>query len=415
MKQVLTYRYRLLPTPSQHRALMRVLESQRLFYNAALEERIEAWKRKDKLTGKGISRNYFDQAKALTECRASMPDMAAVPLSIQRGTLRRLHKAFEAFYARARNGKTPGFPRFKGKGWWRSFEFCEFKGVTFDGKRLRSKAFPGGMRVHLHRPLPDTKILSARFKREVKGWYISLTVNVEVPQPRQSSSRHIGLDVGIVELAVGSDDLRIPNPRTAKRAEKELRRRQRALTRCKRGSGNRRKARLQVSRVHAKIANTRATYLHQQSSTLIANYDLIAVEKLTIANLTRSARGPVEEPGTNVAQKTGLNRAIHDAGWGKFVQFLDYKAVRAGVEIIKVDPRYTSQTCPECGHVAAENRPTRAQFHCQECGHDAHADLVGARNILARAGRGPGVLNVAGSGVRAPGNLTPRHEGSNAK
>lgn len=259
------------------------------------------------------------------------------------------------------------------------------------------------------RALPDTKILGAKFRRDAKGWSVCFVVRVEV-QSRRVGDRCIGLDMGIVDLAIGDGGQRIPNQCQAKRAARELRLRQRALARCKRGSAGRRKARAQVARVHAKIANTRSTYLHQQAADLVANYDLIAVEKLAIKNMSRSASGTTEKPGTNVAQKSGLNRAISDAAWGRFIQLIDYKAERAGVEVIKVNPKYTSQTCPCCGHVAAENRPTRDRFHCLKCAFDEDADIVGARNILARTVVGPGAAHVAHRSKRSPGNIMPRQE-----
>ena len=147
---ILTHRYRLLPHKSQHRALERLLHAQRELYNAALEERIDCYRK----TGK--TRTYIDQCKALTEWRREFPEWGELPANLQRWTLKRLDEAFQAFFRRlkARRGKA-AFPRFRGNGRWEAFGFNEFKGIRFDGNRLRFAGMPGGLKVHLHRALPE--------------------------------------------------------------------------------------------------------------------------------------------------------------------------------------------------------------------------------------------------------------------
>lgn len=363
--QVLTYKYRLLPTRKQHEALVAILDSQREFYNAALQERIDCYRK----TGASIS--YVAQSRSLTECRRDLPEMAAIPVRIQRGTLKRLDEAYQAFFRRAksRSGKA-GFPRFRGKGWFSSFEFNEFRGICFDGRRLRWSGMPSGLRIHLHRSMPNGKILTAKFKRDHKGWSVCFAVRVETPEKRIVQSA-VGIDVGIKTLAATSDGLLIPNPRAARRAERELRVRQRALARCKRGSNRRRKVRAQITRLHAKIANTRSTSLHQISAMLVQRYDVIAVEALNVKGLCRGK----------------LSRDIHDASWSKLRDLLRYKAERAGAHFIEVDPKFTSQTCPDCGAVAVKTLKNRV--HRCSCGADIDRDVAAARVILSRAVAGP--------------------------
>lgn len=379
--QILTYKYRLLPTRKQYEALQVILDSQRSLYNAALEERIDYYRK----TGKTLT--YVDQCKSLTQCRRDLPEMTALPANIQRGTLRRLDEAYKAFFrrAKARRGKA-GFPRFRGKGWFNSFDFNEFSGIRFDGKRLRWSGMPSGLRVHLHRQMPNGKILTAKFKCDYKGWLVCFSVRVDAPEKRIVQSA-VGIDVGIKTLAATSDGLLIPNPRAARRAERELRRRQRALARCKRGSARRRKIRAQVTRLHAKIANSRSTSLHQISAMLVRRYDVIAVEALNVKGLSSSI----------------LARDVNDAGWSKLVDLISYKAERAGKYLIKVDPKFTSQTCPECGTIEAKTLAKRT--HECACGYVADRDVAAARVILSRAGMGPGVLKLGGCAVAAPGKL----------
>jgi putative transposase len=377
----LTFKYRLLPTRSQHRALERILEDQRQLYNAALQERIECYKK----TGKG--RNYIDQFKALTEWRQSDEDARNIPANLQRWTLKRIDEAYSAFFRRlkVRKGKA-GFPRFRGAGWWNSFGFHEFSGIALDGNRVRFKGLPGSLRIHLHRTLPPGKPLSCIFSRNGNVWSICFQVKVEAPDKRAVMSA-VGIDVGIKTLAATSDGLLIPNSRVARRAERTLRRRQRALARCQKGSKRRRKMRCQVASLHARVKNTRATALHQVSAMLVNRYDVIAVEALNTKGLARGI----------------LARDVHDASWGKLRELLRYKAERAGAHFIEVDPKFTSQTCPDCGQVAAKTLAERT--HKCDCGCVLDRDVAAARVILKRAVVGPWAQNVAGCGERVPGNL----------
>jgi putative transposase len=371
---ILTYRYRLLPLKSQHRALERLCAAQRELYNAALEERIDCYRK----TGK--TRTYIDQCKALTECRRELPEMGALPANLQRWTLKRMDDAFQGFFRRikARSGKA-GFPRFRGRGRWEAFGFAEFSGIQFDGRRLRFSGMPGGLKVHLHRPLPDgSDIRSCVFRRDGRGWHVCLQIAVAEAQKRSVASA-VGVDLGLKVFAFCSDNVVIPNPRIAQRAEKELRRRQRALARCKRASNRRLKVRVQVASLHRKIPDTRNTWLHQKSAELVKRVDLIAVEDLKVSNMVRHPT---------------LARSISDASWSRFVSMLDYKAAKAGGHLIRVDPRNTSQKCSGCDALVPKLLAVRTHA-CPTCGLKIDQDHNASLNIL-RAGIGAGALNVIG-------------------
>lgn len=377
---VLTFKYRLLPTRKQHQYLVDTLASQRHLYNAALQERIDCYR----MTRRGIS--YVDQCKSLTECRKCIPEMRDLPLNIQRGTLRRLDESFRSFFRRCTAGAHPGFPRFRGANWFNSFEFNQFEGIRFDGKRLRWSGMPSGLRVHLHRPMPAGKILTAKFKRDHKGWSVCFAVRMEVAEKRPAQSA-VGIDVGIKTLAATSDGLLIPNPRAARRAERALRVRQRALARAKKGGNSRCKARKRVARLHAKVANTRRTALHQISAMLVRRYDVIAVEALNTKGLARGM----------------LARDVHDAGWSTLRELLRYKAERAGAHFIEVDPNFTSQDCSACGVRVPKTLADRV--HKCACGYVEDRDINAARVILSRAVAGPGAANVAGYSERSLRNI----------
>jgi putative transposase len=380
---ILTYEYRLVPSKAQHRALEALLESQRVLYNAALEERIGAYRR-------GVSLTYIDQFKGLTEWRRTDPEAASVPANLQRATLRRLDEAYAAFFRRVREkaGKA-GFPRFRGKGWWHSFGFAEFSGIRFDGARLRFKGMPGALRVHMHRPLPaNLRIRRCTFRRDPKGWKVGFAVDVPAAAQR-NGKRCVGVDLGIAALATLSDGSSIPNLRAARRAERRIRVAQRSFTRKNARSKGRDKARSVLARHHAAVVRARMNHLHQASARLVRDYDVIAVENLNIQGLARGV----------------LAREFHDASWAKFLSMLRYKAERAGARIIEVDARNSSQDCSGCGHRVPKALDER--WHkCPRCGLSMDRDINAARNVLHRAGVGPGLPNVAGcGGKRAGGNL----------
>ncbi len=389
---IVSFRYRLLPTKRQHRALEQILESQRQLYNAALEERIGAYRKA------GLTRAYIDQTKALTEWRRSDPEACAFPVCLQRATLKRLDEAYSGFFRRVARGGNPGFPRFRGKGWFDSFGFREFVGITLKHGRLRFKGMPGSLRVHIHRELPEgAPIRSCTFKRDAKGWTVSFAMAIEAAAPRESE-RAIGVDLGITTFAALSDGGHIPSLKAARKAERRLRVSQRALSRKRRGSRGRCEARAAVARCHAAVARRRREHLHQASARLVGDYDAIVVEKLNVKALAGSR----------------LAKDVHDASWARFISMLRYKAEWAGARLIEVDPHNTSQDCSGCGTKVPKGLADR-RHDCPNCGLSIDRDLNAARNILGRAGVGPGLRNVAGCcGMRAGENLglalRARHE-----
>ena len=380
----LTFKYPLSPSKRQHAALMAICESQRILYNAVLEERIDCYSK----TGKG--RSYIDQCKALAECRRDLPEMAALPSNLQRWTLKRLDDAYAGFFRRVKAGGKAGFPRFRGKGWWSSFGFAEFSGIRWDGKRLRFRGMPSGLKVHLSRPLPpDADIRSCVFRRDGRRWSVCLQIEVAAAEKRVVD-KAIGIDLGLNVFAYQSDGIVIANPRFSRRAERQMRVRQRALARCKRGSHNRLKAKERIARLHTKIVNQRTTWLHQQSARIARSYDLIAVEDLNVAGMIRHPT---------------LARSIADASWSKFLGFIAYKAEKAGATMIRVNPKNTSQMCSGCGVIVPKSLAVRTHC-CPHCGLVIDRDHNASLNIL-QAGIGLGERNVGRSWPkRARGNIS---------
>jgi putative transposase len=210
------------------------------------------------------------------------------------------------------------------------------------------------------RGTPKTLIV----KREGRRFFAILQCELARPEPLAPTGRDIGLDLGVRELVATSDGDLIDNPRQFAAGRNRLAREQQALARKVKRSGRRR---VQVHRVAAaqrKIANQRRDFAHQLSRRLVNDFDLICHEDLRITNMVRSASGTIENPGTRVAQKSGLNRSIHDAGWAQLIAFITYKAEEAGRAVMAAEPRHTSQRCASCGHTEAANR-VEAKFRCQ--------------------------------------------------
>ena len=181
--------------------------------------------------------------------------------------------------------------------------------------------------------------------------------------------------------------------------EQRLARYQRRMARKVKGSKNWNKAKKKVQRIHAEIANVRKDFLHKATTAISQQYALVVLEDLKVRNMSKSAKGNAESPGKKVRAKSGLNKSILDQGWYEFRRQLEYKMQWQGGWLMTVNPRNTSRTCPVCGHVSADNRTTQAKFACVSCGHQAHADVVGAINILAR-----GMQNMRHGGKDMPPN-----------
>ena len=366
---LLAYRYRLLPTRAQHARLRAALEHSRQLYNAALEERIDCYRK----TGRG--RSYFDQCAGLTELRADGSPYAA---SMQRASLKAADNAYRSFFRRG------GFPRFKGKDRFKSIGFADQCGWAVEGDKLRAKGL-GQIRFHIHRALPG-RAKSLRIKREGRHWYLSLVVDVECAARNERPP--VGIDAGISCLAALSTGETAENMRPYLRAMRKLRTKQRALSRRQRGSKRRGKARAAVAAIHLQIRRARDTYLHQVSASIAKRFGLIAVESLNVKGLANGI----------------LAREVRDASWAKLFDFLRYKAERAGGRFVEVDPRYTSQTCPKCGVV--EPKALSEREHRCPCGCVEDRDVAAAKVVLLRAVvQDRGEPNVAGCGERVPGKV----------
>jgi putative transposase len=381
-----TFKFRMRPTARQHIALQQCLDVHRELYNAALQERRDAWRHSRTRI------RYGNQSAQLKDIRRVRPDVATWSFSSQQATLRRLNRAFVDFFRRVKGGGKPGYPRFKSASRFASVEWPK----DGDGARWRPDTHTvylqgvGHVNVTAHREVLGT-VKTIKVRREGRHWMLILSCDGVPASPLPATGRQAGVDLGITSFATTSDGDHVHNPRWARKAAAKLATAQQRLATKTRGSSNRAEARRTVAARRRKIANQRRDFHHKLAVTLVESYDVIAVEALPIANMLRRAK-PIPKTDSpdaylpnGAAAKTGLNRSINDAGWGRFVSILRAKAEDAGRTWIEVEPRHTSDGCEACGHTAKENRVTQAQFARQLCGHTAQADEHAARNIL-RAG-----------------------------
>jgi len=392
------YKFRLRPTKGQHLRLQACLDDHRELYNAALQERRGAYERVVRHAPGYFSADrpkmpvcYFTQCAQLKEIRAARPEMARWSFTSQQATLRRLDKAFEAFFRRVKAGETPGYPRFKAAHRFDSVQWANGDGCRF--KPETSRVYlqgVGDVKVTLHRQVKG-RVKTVQVHREGRRWMLVLSCDDVATRPLEPTGAVVGVDVGIVDFAVTSDGQHIDNPRWGTKAAGKLRAAQAVLARKKRGSNNRQAARETLAACHRKVANRRRDFHHKTARAFVESYDVIVIEDLKVANMVHrpKPRPDPDIPGAFLANgraaKAGLNRSIYDAGWTQFRSILAAKAEEAGRQLIDVDPRHTSDRCEACGHAARENRVKQAVFRCVRCGHEAHADEHAARNIL-RAG-----------------------------
>lgn len=355
---LLSYRYRINPTKAQATALTEMLGDFCQLYNAALEHRINAYRR-------GVSIKCNEQIVTLPEIRRDLPHQGRWSATAQQQVLRKLDKAYKAFFGRVSRGDKAGFPRFRARDRYHAADFRVGNGMTIrKNRKLTFVGVPGEIKVRWHRDLPS-KPKSCILSRNAGKWYI--VFHVEVAPVERSRSDSVGLDVGLTSFVAMSDGKTVARPNFTKRTARKLRRLQRAVARCKRGSKVHRKRKAAVARHQAHIANVRRDFLHKEARKIVNRFGRIAVEVLNIKGLARGM----------------LAKSVHDASWGQFISMLRYKAANAGAELIEVDPRGTSQTCPECGTVAKKTLAERE--HRCDCGCRLDRDVAAAMVVHFRA------------------------------
>ena len=357
MKKTKSYRFRIYLTIVQTEDMQHTLNTCRFLYNDCLADRKNAYERT------GITVGYYDQQYELKNREG-----INIYSKVAQDVLRRLQKAYNDFFDRVKKGEKPGYPRFQGYNRYNSFTYSQsgFK-ILDNGKLHLSKI--GDIKLIQHREM-EGKVKTITVKRDGNQWYASFSTELKIDIEPVEIRKMTGIDVGIKTLGVLSNGDEIPNIRITNNYEKRLAKVQRRLSRMKKGSSNRKKQKVKVQNVHRDIRNVRNDYLQKQSTILVKDYDLIAMEELQIKNMIKNHK---------------LAKSIADVSWNKFAMMVNYKAEWAGKEVVFVDPRNTSKMCSTCGHI--QDMPlSKRIYNCPECDNTMDRDHNAAINIMNRAG-----------------------------
>ena len=359
--------------------MQEVFDVCRFVWNTALGRWSDLWRHERCTLG------FADMCRELTDWRSRFDGFAAVPVTPQQQVLRDLDKSIWAFYDKGHPGRRPRFKRRKSH----ATASWNLNGFALDDGRL-SVAAAGGrarLRVVWSRLLPSAPRSVTVYRDAAGRWWASFVVRVD-PDAVGATGQSTGVDVGLSTFATTEyADADVPCPRFARAAAKALTRSQRNLARKQKGSKNRVKAKTARAKVEARTANQRRDWRHKQARTLARRFDRIGVEDLRITNMVRNRH---------------LARAIHDAGWGEFLHVLAWQARKAGHEVVRLDPRNTTQTCSACG-AKAKHRLGLADriFACSECGLVEDRDRNAARNL------NPNRRDKPGAGVDGTKTLVP--------
>ncbi|MGW2720571.1 RNA-guided endonuclease InsQ/TnpB family protein [Streptomyces sp. NPDC001492] len=383
------FKYRFYPSDAQAAELTRTFGCVRTVYNLALQARTAAWFTERRRI------NYVQTSALLTEWKkteeyAYLADVSSVPLQ---QALRHLQGAFVNFFE-----KRSAYPRFKSRK--RSRKSAEYtrSAFTYRDGRLTLAKMPDPLDIVWSRPLPEGQTPSTvTVSQDSAGrWFVSLLCEDASVKAHPSTGTAVGIDAGITALVTLSTGEKIINPKFEKKDRTRLARAQRELSRKKKGSRNRDRARVRVARIHARIADRRRDFLHKLSTRLVRENQTIVIEDLAVRNMLKNR---------------ALARAISDASWGELRSMLEYKAQWYGRALVAVDRWYpSSRTCSACGHLVAKLPLSIREWTCTACGAIHDRDENAAKNILA-AGL---AVSACGAGVRPQRRTSGRAVGAEA-
>jgi len=329
------------------------IDTSRAIYNLALETKIYAYK------SQGVSLSKFDLMKQLTDCKKEFDWMGEVPSQTLQNVIERMDLAYQSFF---RGG---GFPRWARK---ERYNSLVFKSVTQVSDYVFKLPKIGEVTIFKDRQ-PKGELRRATIIRENNKYYISIITKQEREKILKSNDNQVGIDVGVSFFATLSTGEQIENPRHTKRYEKRLRIESGSLSRKVKGSASRKKQREKVTKLHTKIRNVRKDFLHKQSKSIVDTFGFIVVEDLKVKNMIKFGN---------------LSKHISDVSWSEYFNQLEYKSDWYGKSFLRVDPKYTSQTCNDCGSVDKKSRLSQSKYVCTSCGVESNADINASKNILSK-------------------------------
>ncbi len=368
------YKFRLYPSSEQEIKLNNQIELCRELYNSFIIERRYAYK------GNNISLNYTHQANEIPELKNTFEEYKGIHSQVLQDVAQRVNRAYKNFFRRnneKKQGKRQkaGFPRLKGKGQYKSLTYPQSGFDIMENGHVELSKI-GIIRMFQHREINgDIKTLNISTDKTGK-WYASFSVEQEnlpvvVPLPfiNEPTENTIGADVGLLHLITFSDGTVIDPPKFLRKGEKSIGKAQKNLSQKKKGSSNRNKSKIILSKRHKKVKNQREDFAHKLSKNIVDNNDVIVFENLNVKGMVKNHR---------------LAKSIADASWNTLVQYTTYKAESAGKEVVLVDPRNTSKTCSSCGCKKKSLKLSERIFHCDSCGVEIDRDLNASINILNR-------------------------------
>ena len=344
---MLTYKRKLILTKEQQSRIDSWIGACRVVYNLGLEVRREAWKNKQGSVHK------YELMKQVTDLREDVDWIRDVPVGCLQNTIERLDNSYKKFF------KGSGFPKWANKKSWNSIQFKIASIVN--GEIILPKLY----KVKIFK---DVEIIGKARRviiiKEITGYFICITTDAKKDIRNKDESQVVGLDMGLAHFCVDSNGEFIPNPKHFKKYERQLRIESRSLSRKKRGSESWKRQCKRLAILHHKIGNVRKDFLHKQSTGIAKRYATVFIEDLKVRWMS---------------QNRNLSKHILDCGWGSFRRMLEYKT-----HVVAINPKFTSQTCSDCGVKDSKSRISQSKFVCTSCGVESNADQNAAKNILGK-------------------------------
>lgn len=365
------FKFEIRPNGEQIRKIKQFCGCSRFVFNRAL-----AWQNEQYEQDNHHKFSYTKLANLLPQWKKELVWLKDCHSQVLQQSLKDLESAFKNFFQQRAD-----FPKFKKKGVKECFRFPQGCKLEQKNDRLYLPKI-GWVRYRNSRDVIG-KIKNVTVSQKCGRFFVSIQTEFEYEIPTHKGGE-IGIDMGVARFATLSNGAFFEPLNAFKTYKGKLAKLQKQLKNKVKFSQNWLKLKAKIAKLHHKIANCRKDFLHQTSSKISKNHAMIYVEDLQVSNMSKSAKGSVEEPGKNVKQKSGLNRSILDQSWFEFRRQLDYKTQWLGGFLVAVPPQNTSRTCPCCSHTSKENRQTQANFECVECGYMENADVVGAMNVLSR-------------------------------
>lgn len=371
---------RLYPNKEQQTLIHKTFGSCRFVYNKMLDSKIKAHKNDIKISTYELKKTLVPMKKEENTKFLSEVDSTALQNSVLN-----LDMSYKNFFRRVKLGEKSGFPKFKSK--HNSQQSYQTSTAKIKNAKLYLPII-GEVKTKFHRGDIKGKIKTVTVSYEANQYFASINYeDALIESNKVNNGKHIAIDVGVKVFAYTSEN-EIINPNKEHSLENDIKKMikaQKVLSRRKKGSKNRLKAKEKLAKKHLKIKNKRDDFLHKISNRLSEN-QTIKVENLKIKSMSKQAKGTIENPNMRASAKRGLNRSILQQSWGRFFIFLEYKLKRNGGELIRINPKNTSLTCSNCGHISKENRKTQAKFICTSCNISLNADYNASLNILNAVG-----------------------------